>query len=205
MSVWGMKVFNRKKKQVAPTIDAENHKFISLLSRICDEAPDKTICEMVLIEGIKSRAVMDAVSVHFVDEYQHGNKTYFGDMAKEPYRFRASGKTRRAFMRLDDEQMLHLRAVKRALDCSEAAAAGLILTTAIRYREVVSRVVSYYVLQDLDARPKTQISQMLRKINRHHRGPEKITATILANYLVAQCIRERKGIKEVVWSYLERV
>lgn len=194
-----------KQVQIAPTIEVEVYQTIELLAEICDYQDVCNVAEPLVIDAASTHRVVDQLSKYIrsgkIIEFE--NRFYVGHSPMK-YKPLFTGETRRCFMRFSQLHDVRFSDFANAFGCRTATAVGLILKTAVHDRELVLRQIERCVVADLNARPQSQLRQILNGINvATEKEGIRISNQTMARHVAIECMKQRMTIKKVIWSYLD--
>lgn len=189
-----------KKITIAPFLEPERYDFISRLAYVL-EKPLKDIGEILMIEGLKSKEVMEQLSIYFKRDFTLNSSLYLGDKQKEMISNKTSAESKqRLYIRLKQETHEQLSLFAFALDLPKAQAAALLLETILKTKKVFYPILSRYVQKDLDENRIKQLRYLCKYVDKNT-PDEHVTLTLLLAHIMKECIEQTKTIKQKVKEF----
>lgn len=154
-----------KKRAVAPLIGDGYYELVSRIGYICD-LPLKAVGEMIIREGIKSKKLVGEISKQFRRQFtMDGNHLYLGQLERPAYRTHERGECKRLYMKFYSFEYERFSDLAYALDCSCAAAVGLLIKSSLVNKEIMYQVLSQGIIRNLDASRIDQLKRFCRHLD----------------------------------------
>jgi hypothetical protein len=207
------KIRSDKKVDVKPTIPLTLKESIHRLGYITD-TPIKDIAEVLCIEGISSRKVIELLSIHFRRSYQYGNTVYMGDLTRTSLqKVKFHGPTDRITTRLKDgiapdgteETYSAIKALAYSLDVTPHKAAALLLEATIKDNQIISKIVRAKISGKLDQTRLQQLDELLKFINKNNPYKQTISLSMFLSALMDDIKSGVNSIGSSLYSFLDRV
>lgn len=190
------KIRSDKKRTIAAPINENIYEHVAQISYICDR-PLKDIGEVLCREGIQSIKLIDTIKGRFRRNYLHEeNHLYLGDPQQAPYKVKP-GVRKRLYMKFYDFEHERFSQLSYALDSSVQAAAALLLTTAIRRKDIMYPILARFIQRDLDPKRSEQLRQLCRLLDAHH-PDEYITTPAILSYAIGQSLQTNQKVKRTL-------
>lgn len=189
-----------KKITIAPFLDPEFYDFISRLAYVL-EKPLKDIGEILIIEGLKSKEVIEQLSIFFKRDFTLNSSLYLGDKQKEMISNKTSTESKqRLYIRLKQETHEQLSLFVFALDLPKAPAAALLLETILKTKKAFYPILSRYVQKDLDESRIKQLRYLCKYVDKNTLD-EHVTLTLLLSHIMKECMEQSKTITQRVKEF----
>ncbi|WP_338709243.1 hypothetical protein [Paenibacillus amylolyticus] len=191
----GRKTRSDKKIAVAPYVSSEVYEMVSQVSYISD-LPIKSVGERLFQEGIHSRVLLDHIKGLFRRNYQRtGEHMYVGDLTLSPYRPNFEGEKQRLHMRMLTSYHDRLTDLAYALDCSNQAAAGLVIETAVMRKDILYPFLGQIIVRELDTQRYNQLRSLSRFLDARSKDAY-ITTPVLMRYIVEQSLNDQQKLNK---------
>lgn len=184
-----------KKIPIGPCVSLPIYDCFEILKFITGQSI-KQLGEDFLLEGMRTKKVLSKIEVHLKHTFEFNNTSYFGN-AERGYRSKPT-KTVRLQMRLDTfphDRLLH---IAYCLACPKATAAGLILTTSLMNGELLKKIVTRYVGNEMDQDRVKALKRLIKFVNTYNPDEEETSLLLLFAHYV------KTGIDYIETRYTSR-
>jgi hypothetical protein len=198
------KVRSDKKREVQPTIPFTLYECINRISYVTNQ-PVKDVGEAICKKGLDSKRVIDYLSQYFRRDYWASEYTLLrGVLQRTPYcSKRDKLLKKRMSIRFNQPFYDRLSELAFALDMTVSSTTALLLQASVTRTDVVNQYIGSYIKGQVDHSRFKQLKEIVKYINENNPYEEKITLSMIINYLVGEVMESTKDVKRVVNQWID--